>query len=147
MHTAANQSGKLLYTAQVHTTVGRERGTSRSSDGRLDVKLLVPGGSGAGTNPEQLLSAGWSACFQSAAALIAQQSWLSLPADLAIDTEVDLNLGSDSYFLRARLNIALPDLDRATARTLVEAAHQTCPAPKRRVTISTLPSTSSETSA
>ena len=56
---------KLLYTAKTHTTGGRESGVSRSSDGRLDVKLSTPDASGTGTNPEQLLAAGWSACFVS----------------------------------------------------------------------------------
>jgi hypothetical protein len=51
---------KVLYTAKTHTTGGRESGVSRSSDGRLDVKLSAPDTSGTGTNPEQLLAAGWS---------------------------------------------------------------------------------------
>ncbi len=125
------RTGKLLYTARTHTTGGRERGLSRSSDGRLDVKLSVPGGPGMGTNPEQLLAAGWSACFESALALVARRMKVVLPADLAIDAEVDLNLGDeaggDGYFLRARLNVALPGLDGKVAATLLEGAHQACP--------------------
>jgi Ohr subfamily peroxiredoxin len=119
--------GKLLYTARIHTTGGREKGSSRSSDGRLDVRLSVPGGPGSGTNPEQLLAAGWSACFESAIALEARKAKVALPPDLAIDAEVDLNMGADGYFLRARLNVSLPGLDPATARRLIDAAHQTCP--------------------
>ncbi len=118
---------KLLYTARTHTTGGREKGSSRSSDGRLDVKLSVPGGPGTGTNPEQLLAAGWSACFESAMALEARKAKVVLPADLAIDTEVDLNLGDAGYFLRARLNISLPGLDRTVAQALIDRAHETCP--------------------
>jgi Ohr subfamily peroxiredoxin len=118
---------KLLYTARIHTTGGREKGASRSSDGRLDVKLSVPGGPGTGTNPEQLMAAGWSACFESAMALEARKAKVALPPDLAIDAEIDLNLGSDGYFLRARMNISLPEVDRATAQKLVDAAHLTCP--------------------
>lgn len=122
-----NKGGKLLYTARVHTIGGREKGASRSSDGRLDVRLSVPGGPGTGTNPEQLMAAGWSACFESAIALEARKMEVALPPDLAIDAEVDLNLGSDGYFLCARLNISLPGLDRSVAQKLVDAAHQTCP--------------------
>lgn len=118
---------KLLYTARTHTTGGREKGSSRSSDGRLDVKLSVPGGPGTGTNPEQLLAAGWSACFESAIGLVARQKKVTLPPGLAIDAEVDLNLGDDGYFLRARLNVSLPDLDRSLAQTLVQDAEHTCP--------------------
>ena len=57
---------KVLYTAKAHTTGGRDGGASRTSDGRLDVKLSVPGTAGTGTNPEQLFAVGWSACFLSA---------------------------------------------------------------------------------
>ncbi len=122
------QAEKLIYTAKVHTVGGRQKGEARSSDGRLDVKLSVPGGPGTGTNPEQLFAAGWSACFEGAMAVVAQMTKIALPADFAIDAEVDLNLaGSDNYFLRARLNVSLPGLDRATAQALVDRAHQLCP--------------------
>jgi osmotically inducible protein OsmC len=56
------QIEKVLYTAKAHTIGGREGGTSRTSDGRLDVKLTPPGAKGDGTNPEQLFAAGWSSC-------------------------------------------------------------------------------------
>ena len=128
MSTTAPQPAKLLYTARVHTTGGRERGEARSSDGRLNVKLSVPGEPGSGTNPEQLLAAGWSACFESAMAVVAGQKRISLPADLAINAEVDLNVtaGGD-YFLRARLNVRVPSVERSIAQGLVDAAHQICP--------------------
>ena len=117
---------KLLYTAKTHTTGGRD-GASRSSDGRLDVKLSTPGAAGSGTNPEQLFAAGWSACFEGAMARAAQQMKIALPADLAIDAEVDLNLAEDGFFLGARLNVSVPGVDRAVAQRVVEAAHQICP--------------------
>jgi len=117
---------KLLYTAKVHTTGGRD-GASRSSDGRLDVKLSSPGAPGSGTNPEQLFAAGWSACFISAMALAASKMKISLPADRAIDAEVDLGTTGGGYLLQARLNVSLPGLDREVAQALVDAADQTCP--------------------
>lgn len=121
-------SAKLLYTARTYTTGGREKGSARSSDGRLDIKLSVPGGPGTGTNPEQLFAAGWSACFEGALAAVARQTKVALPADMAIDAEVDLNLaGSDDFFLRARLTVSLPGLDRAAAQSLVDRAHELCP--------------------
>src|ERR1700721_1200614 len=83
---------KVLYTAKTHTTGGRERGMSLSSDGRLDIKLSVPGAAGTGTNPEQLFAAGWSACFEGAMGLAARKMKVTLPAETAIDAEVDLNL-------------------------------------------------------
>ena len=118
--------GKRLYTAQVRTSGGRE-GTSRSSDGRLDIRLSTPGGPGSGTNPEQLFAAGWSACFEGAMAIAARKLNASLPPDLAIDAEVDLNNADGAFFLSARLNVSLPGLDTDTARAIVDAAHQTCP--------------------
>jgi Ohr subfamily peroxiredoxin len=110
----------------VHTTGGRD-GAARSSDGRLDVKLATPGGPGSGTNPEQLFAAGWSACFTSAMRLAAGKMRVALPADTAIDAEVDLETDSDGFFLRARLNVSLPGLEPQVALALVDAADHTCP--------------------
>lgn len=118
---------KVLYTAKVHTTGARDGGTSKSDDGRLDILHSLPGSKGTGTNPEQLFAAGWSACFDGALGLAARKFKVELPADVAIDAEVDLCLQSDAYFLRARLNVSLPGLDREIAERLIETAHQTCP--------------------
>lgn len=117
---------KLLYTGKVRTAGGRE-GASRSSDGRLDIRLSTPGGPGSGTNPEQLFAAGWSACFEGAMVIAARKMNVKLPAELTIDAEVDLNVADDAYFLRARLNVSLPGVDREVAQAVVNAAHQTCP--------------------
>ncbi len=119
--------GKLPYTAKTHTTGGRENGASRSSDGRLDVRLSTPGSARIGTNPEQLFAAGWSACFESAMGIAAHKMKIALPADLSIDAEVDLNLADSGFFLRARLNVSLPGVDREAAQALVDEADQTCP--------------------
>ncbi|QEX19138.1 peroxiredoxin [Hypericibacter terrae] len=119
-------AGKVLYTAITHTTGGRD-GASRSADGRLDIRLSTPGGPGNGTNPEQLFAAGWSACFEAAIGLAARRMKVTLPPDLAIDAELDLNLADGAHFLRARLNVSLPGLDQELAQVLVDAAHQTCP--------------------
>src|SRR6476660_5742472 len=121
-----SQIEKVLYTARAHTTGGRE-GASRTSDGRLDVKLSSPGTAGNGTNPEQLFAAGWSACFLSAIGLVAGQKKVPLPADRAVDAEVDLGMTDGGYLLRARLNVSLPGLEREVAQDLVDAAHQICP--------------------
>ncbi|UNK49801.1 organic hydroperoxide resistance protein [Lysobacter sp. S4-A87] len=120
------QIDKVLYTGKTHTTGGRN-GSSQSSDGRLDIKLSSPGSSGAGTNPEQLFAAGWSACFIGAIGSAAAGMKIKLPAELAVDTEVDLGQNDGGYQLQARLNVSLPGIDPVIARELVEAAHQTCP--------------------
>jgi Ohr subfamily peroxiredoxin len=118
--------GKVIYTAKIHTNGGRENGAAHSSDGRLDVKLSVPGSTHAGTNPEQLFAAGWSACFESAIMHAARKRKITL-SELAIDAEVDLHLADDGYFLSARFNVSLPGLDHGTAKSLVVEAEQICP--------------------
>jgi Ohr subfamily peroxiredoxin len=119
-------SHQVLYTARTHTTGGRD-GASRSVDGRLDIRLSPPGTAGAGTNPEQLFAAGWSACFQGAIGLAARKMKVVLPADTAIDAEIDLCLAEGAYFLSARLDVSLPGLPHDVARTLADMAHETCP--------------------
>jgi Ohr subfamily peroxiredoxin len=120
------QIGKILYTGKTHTTGGRE-GASRSSDDNLNVKLTPPGSSRPGTNPEQLFAAGWSACFIGAMGKAAGTMNIKLPAETAVDTEVDLVLTDGEYSLQARLKISLPGLDSEVAKAIAEAAHNTCP--------------------
>jgi lipoyl-dependent peroxiredoxin len=118
---------KVKYTAKTHTSGGRRGGVSRSDDGRLDVTFSAPGVPGTGTNPEQLFAAGWSACFISAMGLVASRMNVKLPADVAIDAEIDLCNSGNVYFLRARLNVSLPGLEREVARAIVDATHgETC---------------------
>jgi osmotically inducible protein OsmC len=121
-----SQNAKVLYTAKTHTTGGRENGASRSSDGRLDIRLSAPGSVRMGTNPEQLFAAGWSACFESAIALAAHKRKVA-PADVSIAAEVELNCGSDGYSLSARLTISVPGLPRDLAQALIDDADQLCP--------------------
>ncbi|MDR6955095.1 Ohr subfamily peroxiredoxin [Ancylobacter sp. 3268] len=118
---------KLLYTAKVHTAGGREGGTSRSSDGNLDIRISPPGSHGTGTNPEQLFAAGWSAYFDSAIGIAARKGKVVLPSGFTIDAEVDLSLMDGAYTLSARLNVNLPGLPRDVAQALVDEAHTLCP--------------------
>jgi lipoyl-dependent peroxiredoxin len=121
-----NTLDKVLYTGKTHTSGGRD-GAARSSDGRLDIKLSPPGSSGAGTNPEQLFAAGWSACFIGAMGRAGAKLKITVPADRTVDAEVDLGTVGEEFFLQARLNVTLPGLDREVAQALVDAAHQICP--------------------
>lgn len=117
---------KVLYTAHTHTTGGRD-GAARSDDGRLDITLTPPGQAGTGTNPEQLFAAGYSACFIGAMKAVAGQQKLSLPADLAVDAEVDLGPTAKGYGIAVRMKVSLPGMERDAAQALLEAAHQVCP--------------------
>jgi osmotically inducible protein OsmC len=124
--TTSTTVDKVLYTGKTRTTGGRD-GSSQSSDDRLNIKLSSPGSSGAGTNPEQLFAAGWSACFIGAMGLAAAKMKVTLPADLAVDAEVDLGKTGEAYLLQARLKVSLPGLSREVAQALADAAHETCP--------------------
>ncbi len=120
------QLEKVLYTAKAHTTGGRE-GAARSDDGRLDIKLSSPGTAGTGTNPEQLFAAGYAACFIGAIKAVAGMQKITVPADLSIDSSVDLGKVGEAYGISARLDVSLPGMDRAAAQKLIDAAHQVCP--------------------
>lgn len=120
---------QVLYTARTHTTGGRD-GASRSDDGLLDVKLTPPpglGGKGGATNPEQLFGAGYSACFMGALKHVAGLKKVAVPADAAIDAEVDLGPIPQGFGIAVRMKIALPGLDRAVAQDLIDTAHGVCP--------------------
>src|SRR5258708_20732354 len=101
------EKGKVQYTAKTHTTGGRA-GASRSDDGRLDVRLSIPGASGNGTNPEQLFAAGWTACFEGALGLAARKMKMTLPAGTAIEAEGDPRNPAPPFFLTPSRTFHLP---------------------------------------
>ena len=118
---------KVLYTTNTHVTGGRD-GAGRSSDGALDVKLDHFASGKGGTNPEQLFGVGYSACFLSAIGIAAQQLKVRLPAETAVDAQVDLGQTSEgNYQLAVKLNVNLPGVDEETKAKLLAFAHQTCP--------------------
>jgi osmotically inducible protein OsmC len=121
------QRENIQYTVKSHTTGGRDHGQSRSEDGRLDIELSVPGTGGIGTNPEQLLAAGWSACFVSSIKFVASQRKTVLPDNLAVDVDVDLCRNIGGYFLQARIGIIMPGMEYELAHRLVHEAHLICP--------------------
>lgn len=120
-----------IYTAKAHVTGGRAEGRGRTSDGELDVQLRLPaemGGSGGGTNPEELFAVGYAACFEGALGVVARRAKVE-PGDVAIDSEVSLSPdGKGGFVLGVTLNVTLPDVaDADTAVQLVHDAHQVCP--------------------
>ncbi|GGO94310.1 organic hydroperoxide resistance protein [Stakelama pacifica] len=123
---------KTLYSTSAVATGGRE-GSARSKDGALDVTLTTPkelgGGSGAGTNPEQLFAAGYAACFLSAAKLIAGQRKVTLPDEAAITATVGIgpNDKGEGYGLAVALTADFPGIERDEAQAIVDAAHAVCP--------------------
>jgi lipoyl-dependent peroxiredoxin len=120
---------KVLYTAHATTTGGRD-GSSKSDDGKLQVKLAPPkemGGNGDGTNPEQMFAAGYSACFLGAMKFVAGQQKITLPATTTIDASVGIGPIPAGFGIEAALKISIPGMDRAAAEKLVADAHQVCP--------------------
>jgi len=122
---------RVLYTAEAHVTGGRVEGHGRSSDGALEVDIRLPeemGGSGDGTNPEQLFAVGYAACFESALGTAARRRRQEA-GDVAIDSKVMLLPTDDRGFkLAVELAVTLPSVDDAElAAELVRAAHQVCP--------------------
>ena len=121
---------KVVYRAQATATGGRE-GRAQSSDGALSAQLSTPrelgGAGGAGTNPEQLFAAGYSACFLGAMKFVAGQQHKQLPPDTSITGEVGIGQIPGGFGIEVDLRIAIPGMDRTEAQQLVEAAHQVCP--------------------
>ncbi|MFM2485400.1 organic hydroperoxide resistance protein [Celerinatantimonas yamalensis] len=121
---------KALYQAQATVTGGRD-GHAVSSDGVIDVKLTTPkalGGNGAaGSNPEQLFAAGYSACFLGAMKLVAHRDKLSIPAESKITGIVGIGPLGEGFGIEVELRIELPGLAATAAQDLVDRAHQVCP--------------------
>jgi len=121
---------KTLYTAHATSTGGRE-GTSKSSDGVLDLRLTTPkelGGNGAvGTNPEQLFAAGYSACFIGAMKVAAGQHKVALPADTSIAASVGIGPIPQGFGIQVAMTITVPGVERSVAQKIVDTAHQICP--------------------
>ena len=120
---------KVVYKANATSTGGRD-GSTKSSDGLLDVKLSVPkdmGGAGGGVNPEQLFAAGYSACFIGAMKFVAGQQKVALPADTSINATVGIGQIPAGFGIEVQLVVSVPGVDRAVAQAIVDKAHQVCP--------------------
>lgn len=122
---------KILYTTSA-TAAGGRSGTVRSDDGALELALALPPGLGglagrAGTNPEQLFAAGYSACFQSSLEVAARRRGFKA-ASSVVTAEVQIGRCEDnSLALQVTLDIGIAGVDDDTARTLVEDADALCP--------------------
>ncbi|MGU3584524.1 organic hydroperoxide resistance protein, partial [Rhodococcus sp. C26F] len=120
----------IIYTAEALATGAGRDGHARTSDGKLDVDLSIPtemGGSGKGTNPEQLFAAGYAACFHSALQMIARQEKADV-SDSAVGARVGIGPTDGGGFgLAVTLEVTLPNLPREQALELTEKAHQVCP--------------------
>lgn len=119
----------VIYQAHAKSTGGRD-GTTRTSDGLLDLKLAVPkemGGAGNGVNPEQLFAAGYSACFIGAMKHVAGLEKIALPADTSIEATVGIGQISKGFGIEVELKVSIPGMTREAAEALVHKAHVVCP--------------------
>ena len=122
---------EVVYTTDSTATGGGRDGHVKSADGRIDLDTRPPkamGGSGEGTNPEQLFSAGYAACFLGALRLVAGKSKVAL--DEATNVTVEIGFGKDSeggFGITGKVVGYLPGLEESAAKDLVEQAHQVCP--------------------
>ena len=125
----SNTIEKVVYQAHATSTGGRD-GSTRTSDGLLDLKLAVPkemGGAGGGVSPEQLFAAGYSACFIGAMKFVAAQQKVVLPADTRIDATVGIGQIPQGFGIEVQLNVHIPGMERSVAEALVQKAHGVCP--------------------
>ncbi|MFI5776228.1 organic hydroperoxide resistance protein [Nocardia sp. NPDC051570] len=120
----------VVYTAEALATGDGRNGHARSTDGKVDVTLATPkemGGTGEGTNPEQLFAAGYAACFHSALRLVGKQAKANVD-DSAVGAKVGIGPNDAGGFgLTVTLEVSLPHLSAEQARELTERAHQVCP--------------------
>ncbi|MFH9068450.1 organic hydroperoxide resistance protein [Streptomyces alboflavus] len=123
------QNIDVKYTAVATAENGRD-GRVASDDGKLDVVVNPPkemGGSGAGTNPEQLFAAGYSACFQGALGVVARREKADISGS-TVTAKVGIGAnGAGGFGLEVELTASIPNVDAATAQSLVEKAHEVCP--------------------
>ena len=119
----------VLYTAVATAENGRD-GRVSTDDGKLDVVVNKPkelGGNGAGTNPEQLFAAGYSACFQGALSIVAEQAKADISGS-TVTAQVGFGIDkSGGYGITVELTAKIPNVDQDTARELLERTHQICP--------------------
>jgi lipoyl-dependent peroxiredoxin len=122
---------EVVFTAESTATGGGRDGHVKSSDGRIDLDTRMPkeaGGNGEGTNPEQLFSAGYAACFLGALRLVARNNKTELDDASGITAQVGFGKDPDGGFaINAHLIGYLPGLEQSAADDLMNQAHQVCP--------------------
>ncbi|WP_424213910.1 organic hydroperoxide resistance protein [Streptomyces sp. BI20] len=122
------QQSDVLYTAVATAENGRD-GRVSTDDKQLDVVVNPPkamGGSGAGTNPEQLFAAGYSACFQGALGVVARNENADITGS-TVTAEVGIGKNDDGFGIIVKIVASIPTVDAERALDLVEKAHQVCP--------------------
>lgn len=124
-----------LYTARVALTGGdarhgRASGIAKSDDGALCVDLRLPkelGGTGGGTNPEQLLAAGFAACFHGALNLIASRARSPYESSIQVSVTFGRDPADGLFLLRVDTEVSLPGVDHSIAHESIKETERVCP--------------------
>jgi len=120
---------RIDYRTPTLTSIGGRNGHILSADGLIDVQVAIPkelGGPGGKTNPEELLAAGFAACFHSAVKRVAADKKVAIGASTV---EARVGIGPDEYggdFMLAELHVTLPGVDADTAQDVVYVADKLC---------------------
>jgi lipoyl-dependent peroxiredoxin len=125
---------QVIFSGNTHTTVNHDPSAQRGDHGVVDIQLSTPGGKSyefLATEPhptaEQLFAGAWSACYITALGLAASLKKVQLPADAAVDIQVDVGQTGPGWFLGAKFTVRLPGLAQDVAEAIVHSAHQICP--------------------
>jgi Ohr subfamily peroxiredoxin len=128
---------KVLLTGKTHTTSADGGVIAGNHEGKVNIKLTAPGNPPARSHAfdavaphptaEQLFAGAWSSCYIAAVGLVAKEKRVTLPADTAVEVEVDLGLGGGDYYIQGRINLVVPGLDHALATEIAHAADAICP--------------------
>jgi lipoyl-dependent peroxiredoxin len=122
---------EVVYSTESTATGGGRDGHVKSDDGRIDLDTRPPkamGGSGEGTNPEQLFAAGYAACFLGALRLVSGKAKVKLEDATSVSVEIGFGKDSEGGFgLTGKIVGYLPGLDQSVADDLVHQAHGVCP--------------------
>lgn len=126
--TTGDVGEEVVYTARVRAVSGRS-GSIRSETGHLTLELARPAdrGTDAGTDPEELFAAGYSACFDSALTTAARRERIKLGATVTT-ASVSLIVAVDrTYRIGVAMHVDAPDCDQEDLARAVEAANRLCP--------------------
>jgi lipoyl-dependent peroxiredoxin len=123
---------KIAYTAHATANGGGREGLSKTDDGRVTVTLATPtemGGSGKGTNPEQLFATGYAGCYLGAMRFAAGKAKINMPAEATVSTNVSIGPRDDGegFGLEVTIDVKLPGMDKAAAEDLTKRGHVVCP--------------------
>lgn len=123
-----NTPESIAYTARAEVTGGRD-GRGATDDGKLEVALQTPkemGGSGEGTNPEQLFAVGYGACFQGALGLAGKEMGVDTSKSV-VNAEVGIGKEGESFGISVKLSVSIPGIDKDQAQKVVDRTHELCP--------------------